>query len=33
MLVYNLKANGMIERGYNPIIRAFLILIDSGKGS
>ncbi len=33
MLVYNFKVNGMVERGYSPIIRALLILIDGGKGS
>ncbi len=32
-LVYNFKANGMVERKYSSIIRALLILINSGKGS
>ncbi|SRR6266498_3004920 len=32
-LVYNFKANNIVERGYSPIIRALLTLIDSGKRS
>jgi len=31
--IYNPKANGMVEREYNPIIRVFLILTNSGKKS
>jgi hypothetical protein len=30
---YNSKVNGMIERGYSPIVNAFAKMIDGGKGN
>jgi hypothetical protein len=33
ILVYNSKINGMIERGYSPIVNTFAKMTDGGKGN